>query len=309
MYNRILVALDGSETAEQALTYAQLVARPLLARIELLRVFSPPPAELSDPARGIYLDQVSETFKNLAEDYLKEQAVHLEEVGFSVSTNVLEGDAATIIVNEAEKQPETLIVMSTHGRSGVARWAMGSVTDKVLRATGYPMLIIHSQTTESAKTTGPVGRESELEDIVVPLDGSPLAEQVIPHAVSLSKALGLGITLLRAIPSAAEYFSYMDYPLPNYDELYQPIEEDARQYLEKMKLLVSGLGANRVEARLVYGNAAVAINDCAREMPDSAIAMTTHGRSGVGRWVLGSVADRVVRHAEGPVLLVRAFDP
>jgi len=303
MYNRILVALDGSETAEQALPYAQLVARPLLAKIELLRVFSPPPTELSDPARGIYLDQVSETFRTLAEDYLKEQAAHLKEVGFSVSTNVLEGDAATIIVTEAEKQPETLIVMSTHGRSGVTRWAMGSVTDKVLRATGYPMLIIRSKTTE------PTGRESELKDIIVPLDGSSLAEQVLPHAISLSKALGLGITLLRAIPSAAEYFSYMDYPLPNYDELYQPVVADARQYLEKMKLQVSGLGAPQVEARLMYGNAAGAINDCAREMPDSAIAMTTHGRSGVGRWVLGSVADRVVRHAEGPVLLVRAFGP
>jgi nucleotide-binding universal stress UspA family protein len=302
MYKRILVPLDGSATAEQALPYAQLVARPLVAKIELLRVFSPPPSELSDPARGIYLDQVSDTFKNLAEDYLKEKAAHLKEAGFSVSTNVLEGEAASIIVDETEKHPETLIVMSTHGRSGITRWTMGSVTDKVLRATGYPMLIIHSGSTEPAKPG------TDLEDIIVPLDGSPMAEQVLPHAIALSKALDIGITLLRAIPSAAEYFSYMDYPLPNYDELYQQVVADARQYLEAMKSQVSGLGAPRVATRLVYGNAAGAINDCAREMPNSAVAMTTHGRSGVGRWVMGSVADRVVRHAEGPVLVVRAFE-
>ncbi|MDA0735019.1 MAG: universal stress protein [Chloroflexi bacterium] len=107
MYKRILVPLDGSETAEQALPYAQLVARPLLAKIELLRVFSTPPSELSDPARGVYMDQVSDTFKNLAEDYLNEKAANLKEAGFSVATNVLEGDAASIIVDETEKQPET----------------------------------------------------------------------------------------------------------------------------------------------------------------------------------------------------------
>ena len=302
MYKRILVPLDGSETAEQALPYAQLVARPLLAKIELLRVFSTPPSELSDPARGVYMDQVSDTFKNLAEDYLNEKAANLKEAGFSVATNVLEGDAASIIVDETEKQPETLIVMSTHGRSGITRWTMGSVTDKVIRATGYPILIIHSKSAE------PAGQEVEIKDIIVPLDGSPMAEQVLPHAVSLSKALRLGITLLRCIPSAAEYFSYMDYPLPNYDELYQQVEEDAKQYLEKMRVEVSGLGAPRVQAHLADGNAAGAINDYAHEMPNSAIAMTTHGRSGVGRWVLGSVTDRVVRHAEGPVLVVRAFD-
>jgi nucleotide-binding universal stress UspA family protein len=99
----------------------------------------------------------------------------------------------------------------------------------------------------------------------------------------------------------------MDYPMPNNDELYQQFEDDARQYLETMKSQVAALGAPRVEARLVYGNAAEVINECAREIPGGMVAMTTHGRSGVGRWVLGSVADRVVRHAEGPVLLVRAF--
>jgi nucleotide-binding universal stress UspA family protein len=305
MYKSILVPLDGSEIAEKALPYARLVARPLLAKIELLRVFATPPAELSDPARGIYLDQVSETFKNLAEDYLREKAAHLREAGFSVSANVLEGDAATLVVDEAEKHPETLIVMSTHGRSGITRWTMGSVTDKVLRATGYPMLIIHSTATEPPDQESE--HEIELKDIIVPLDGSSMAEQVLPHAISLSKALVAGITLLRALPSAGDYFGYMDYPMPNNDELYQQFEDDARQYLETMKSQVAALGAPRVEARLVYGNAAEVINECAREIPGGMVAMTTHGRSGVGRWVLGSVADRVVRHAEGPVLLVRAF--
>jgi nucleotide-binding universal stress UspA family protein len=302
MYNNILVPLDGSETSEQALAYARLVAGPLVAKVQLVRVYSTPPAELSEPSRGIYLDQVSETSRNLAEDYLREKAGQLSEAGLSVVTSVLEGDAATVIVDEAEKQPETLIVMSTHGRSGITRWTMGSVTDKVLRASGYPILII-----PSTETVLP-DHEAGLEGFIVALDGSTMAEQVLPHSIALSRALSVGITLVRAIPSAAEYLGYMDYPMPNYDELYQQLVDDARQYLETMKSQVDGLGVPRVEARLVYGNAAEAIHQSAREMPGSAVAMTTHGRSGLGRWVLGSVADRVVRHAEGPVLLVRAFE-
>ena len=172
--------------------------------MELLRVFGPPPADLSDPARGVYLNQVSETLSNVAAEYVEEKAASLKNEGFSVSTTALEGDAASIIVTEAEKDPETLIVMATHGRSGITRWVMGSVTDKVLRATDYPMLIIH------CKEEIPSSPELELKDIIVPLDGSPLAEQVIPHAISLSRALGWRITLLRAIPSRAEYFMYMD---------------------------------------------------------------------------------------------------
>lgn len=301
MYKRILVPLDGSATAEQALSYAQLVARPLLAKIELLRVFGPPPSELSDPIRGIYLDQVSDSFRNLAEDYLNEKAVDLKEAGFSVSSTVYEGDPAPFIVTEAAKVSETLIVMSTHGRSGITRWVMGSVTDKVLQATNDPMLIVRSKEAE------PAAQELELKDIIVPLDGSPLAEQVLPHAIALSKGLRAGITLLRAITPSAEYFLDMDYLPVNYDSLNQELEESAKQYLEKMKVQVSQLGVSKVQTVLVHGNAAGAINDYARGIPNNAIAMTSHGRSGVGRWVLGSVADRVIRHSEDPVLLVRAF--
>lgn len=302
MYKRILVPLDGSDIAEQAMPYAQLLTRGLKANIELLRVYSTPPAELSDPARGVYLSQICETFKNMAEDYLGEQAAILRKEGLSVATVVLEGDAAGHIVSEAEKEPDTLIVICSHGRSGITRWVMGSVTDKVLRATSAPMLIIRP------KADGTLVQNLELKDIIVPLDGSPLGEEVLSHAVNLSKEFGLGVTLLRAIPSAAEYFSYMDYPIPNYDELYQQVEEDAKQYLEETRQRISQQGTPRVEARLILGNAAGAITDYARDVPNSIIAMTTHGRSGVGRWVLGSVADRVVRHSGNPVLLVRAKD-
>lgn len=301
MYKRIMVPLDGSETSEQVLPYVRLFARGLEAKVELVRVFESPPPELADPTRGIYLAQVAEAYRNSANDYLSEKASSLRDEGIETSTKSAEGDPASFIITEAELDPETLIAMSTHGRSGITRWVMGSVTDKVLRVTGYPMLIIHPKEEE------PMTPEVELEDVIVPLDGSPLAEQVIPHALSLASAMGLGITLLRSIPSSAEYFMYMDYPQPNYDELYREVEENAQQYLDEMKVQVTQLGAPTVEARVVHGNAAEAITDYARDLPNSLVAMTTHGRSGVGRWVLGSIADRVVRHSIRPVLLVRAI--
>ena len=140
----------------------------------------------------------------------------------------------------------------------------------------------------------------------MPLDGSELAEQVLPHAVAVANALGLKATLLRVTPSAGDYFRYMDYPPANYEDLSREVDDDAVQYLDNINRRIKLEGVAQTEERLIHGSAAFAITDFAKEMPHSLVAMTTHGRSGVGRWVMGSVADRVVRHSGGPVLVVRA---
>jgi nucleotide-binding universal stress UspA family protein len=310
MYQRILVPLDGSHLAEQMLAWAGVLAKGMQSRVELLRVIEPPPPGLSDPAHGIYPHQVSASAASHAQDYLESLAIPLRQDGLSVSSIVREGSPAPAIASEAAKEPDTLIAMTTHGRSGIGRWLLGSVTDKVLRATTNPLLMFRAYDPENPPEA------VKLQTIIVPLDGSPLAEQALPHAVALAKALKLRVLLVRATPSLGEYHRYVEhYPLDSsstisrmYEEFSR--EEDARamEYLHQVKEKLNRQRVFSAEERLLKGHAAEAIVELAQEIPHSLVAMTTHGRSGIGRWLLGSVADRVVRHSRDLVLVVRATE-
>jgi nucleotide-binding universal stress UspA family protein len=252
------------------------------------------------------MNQMSESDRQQAEEYLAKIAGPLRSAGLEVSSVTLEGDPAAIIVAESEKAPGTLVAISTHGRSGITRWVMGSVSDKVLHATRAPMLMVRC--VESAPSDSLDLREAILREIIVPLDGSELAEQALPHVVAVAKALELKTLLLRVTPSAGDYFKYMDYPPSNYEDLAQEVDADAVQYLDNINRRIKLEGVAQTEERLIHGNAALAITDFVKEVRGSLVVMTTHGRSGIGRWVMGSVADRVVRHSGGPVLVVRAQD-
>ncbi|HEU0022833.1 MAG TPA: universal stress protein [Dehalococcoidia bacterium] len=299
MYQRILVPLDGSATAEQALPYARLLSTGFKASIELLRVIDGPAVGPVDLEHDAVINQLAESARAQAGEYLANVAGSLRAGGLEVVTSILEGDPASIIVTESEKAPGTLIAISTHGRSGITRWVMGSVSDKVLHATRAPMLIVRCA--EAAPSPG-----INFSGIIVPLDGSQLAEQVLAPAVAVAKALGLKTTLLRVTPSAGDYFRYMDYPPADYEDLSKEVDDDAVRYLDNINRRIKLEGVAQTEERLIHGNAAFAITDFVKEIPNSLVAMTTHGRSGIGRWVMGSVADRVVRHSGGPVLVVRA---
>ncbi len=300
MYGRILVPLDGSNLAEQVLPYVKALAQGLRSKIELLNIILPLRPDFKDRSYVRYLGKVSGLARTAAQEYLDKVAAPLRDAGLTVSTTIHEGDAATYIVDEAQEQPDTLIAMSTHGRSGVTRWVMGSVTDKVLHATTNPMLVVRAQ--ESKRPAADV----VLRGIIVPLDGSGLAEQVLPHAAGLAKALGLSITLVNVIAIPQLSYAYANFPTLPYEDLTRIAEEDAKEYLEKVVNRLRQQGVSSVEYRVTPGGPASIITDAAKAMPDHLIAMTTHGRSGIRRWVLGSVADRVVSHSTTPVLMIRA---
>jgi nucleotide-binding universal stress UspA family protein len=135
MYPRILAPLDGSELAEQILPYVCNLGKGLRTKIELLRVFEPVLPDLVDSAHGVYPHRIATSIGDQAKDYLEKIAAPLRQKGLTVSCSVDEGSPASLIVSEAEREPATLIAMSTHGRSGITRWAFGSITDKVLHAT------------------------------------------------------------------------------------------------------------------------------------------------------------------------------
>jgi len=233
-------------------------------------------------------------------------ARHLEKgagEAVKVELMILAGDAAEAIVDYADKSDIGLIVMATHGRSGIRRWALGSVADKVLRATKRPVVLIR------AKGARPDVREKGvLRKALVPLDGSKESERVVPYIANLASNLGVEVTLLQVVAIAHHVYISADAPVqvPYTSEEMEPLKVTAESYLKKIG---SGLGeksiATKCEVRI--GAAAHEIINLADEINADMVAMSTHGRSGVGRWVFGSVAEKVVRSGHTPVLLVRAL--
>ena len=305
MYARILVPVDGSSLSEQVLPYVQQLGLGLSIPVTLMTVVEPSP-----PSIGLHLgssSQEQDTVRHRADHavaYLNSLADAFRSDGVTVSTLTPSGAPAQEIVQEAEREADTLIAMSGHGRSGVARWWLGSVADRVLHTTDAPLLVIRFN--EDERPTHAQG----FSRVVVPVDGSPRAEEILPHVTLITKALGLAIDLVRVVPTWNEYLA-MAAPSENYgsasfEEVSRYNQEEAARYLDRLKEDLSQQGVGPVETHCLRGDPASSIIDVASGTPDRLVAMTTHGRSGVGRWVLGSVADRVVRNSGDPVLVVRA---
>jgi nucleotide-binding universal stress UspA family protein len=300
MYTRMLIPLDGSKLAENVLPYARALAGALDLRIELLSV-----VDLMDFARTTHAGHVRD-FDPIIEAAVREGEQYLEGVarsftGRKVTCVVEQGQADQIIIEKAAGDKETLIGMATRGRSGIHRWLMGSVAEKVLRGATNPLLLVRGD--EEGKSDG----AATLKSIVVPLDGSKLAETVLPRAVELAKKLSLEIVLTRAyqIPLSTYGGAEAAY-IPNPNALMNVVKEEAGAYLEAKVDELRQNGVEKVSSILLLGSGADEIIDLARTTPDNLIAMSTHGRSGVKRWALGSVTEKVVRHSGDPVLVVRA---
>jgi nucleotide-binding universal stress UspA family protein len=298
MYTRILIPLDGSKTAEKVLPYARFIAGALKLPIELLAVVDI--VEMATHVfadRARYLDTMIEDSVRNSEHYLRGIACTFPS---GTKCTVEKGKAEQVIIETAAADKGTLVTTATHGRSGINRWLLGSVAEKVLRGGTNPMLLVRA--TEEGKTDGVMA----LKSIVVPLDGSELAEGVLPTVAELAKTLKLAVVLYRAysIPTGT-YAGGEDYYAVNYEKLLTAMREEAVDYLEKKTEAVKKLGIANVSYVAKEGFAADGIISLARRSPENLIAMCTHGRSGIKRWALGSVTETVVRHSGDPVLVIR----
>ena len=242
-----------------------------------------------------------------AQSYLSSVAARLQDAGITAGTVVPRGEPAQSVIDEASQDDGTLIAMSSHGRSGFARWWMGSVADKVLHMADHPLLLVRSHPRQG------ISGERAPERLIVPLDGSDEAEDVLPHVVTLASRMNIPVDLLQVTISEAEYYQAMSMglrvlppSLPSFRSFSDKVEGEANDYVSNVRRRLQQQGVGNVEARLVRGAPADCIVDLASSYDNSLVAMTTHGRSGVGRMILGSVAERVVRQSGGPVLLVRA---
>jgi nucleotide-binding universal stress UspA family protein len=299
MYSKLLIPLDGSQTAEKVLPYARYLAGKFKIPIELLAV-----VDIAEMAAHLSADR-ARFLDTMVEDGVKHSTVYLRGVattfpGGNVKCSVERGRTEDVIIERGEADSAMVITMATHGRSGLNRFLLGSVAEKVLRGTANPLLLVRA--TEEAKSVG----EAVLKSIIVPLDGSELAESVLPMVAGLAKRLDLEIELFRAfhIPYNV-YAGDEGYYAGNYDEINASVRDEASEYLDKKVDELKKLGVAKVTCVTKEGFAGDEIIAFGRNTPGGLIAMCSHGRSGVKRWVLGSVAETVVRHSSGPVLITR----
>jgi nucleotide-binding universal stress UspA family protein len=293
-----LIPLDGSKTAEAVLPYARTLARKLNLAVELLGVVDVA-ALAVQVSRGSprYFDTIISESVQSSEAYLERIAATFPNANLKCTTE--KGKPEEVILEKAGEKT-TLVTMATHGRSGMNRFLLGSIAEKVLRAATSPILLVRAG--EGANNDG----EAILNSVIVPLDGSELAETVLQSVIALARELGLEVILLRAYKVPANvYASSEDYYPAQYEDIRKELRDEAHNYLEKKVAELKRFGIPKVSAVTPEGLGADEIMALGRKLPDNLIAMCTHGRSGIGRWVLGSVTETVVRHCGDPVLIAR----
>lgn len=295
---RILVALDGSSFAEQALGPAVEIATRAGGRLDLVSVCNPADA-------GAALADVELSLEEAVSGYL--EGVR-ETVGqhsdLEVDTRVLTGYPVAALVEEVEERQVDLAVLSTHGRGPLSRAWMGSVADRFVREAPCPVLLVRPEDNGAAAE---LGEPFKVRHLVVPVDGSEVSEAVLERAAEVARLFDARITLFSAVwrreLTHRDYVPHVEYV--DYDRLLRDRAAAARTELEEIR---DRLRSREIDADAVVveeSNPAQAILGFVdREEPDL-VAMGTHGREGVARALLGSVADKVVRGANVPVLLVR----
>jgi nucleotide-binding universal stress UspA family protein len=297
MYTRILIPLDGSDVAAQVLPYARTLAKKLSVPVELLGVVDPVLlADFSEASGGPELEKLLADEARTMTSYLNTTMVSFEQA--QVKCSVEGGSPADVIVKKAAADANTLIVMATHGWSGFQRWLLGSVTDKVLHGSSNRLFLVR------AGADGKAEGQAVFRTVIVPLDGSELAEKPLLEVADLAKTMNLHVVLMRAyaVPSAV----FSDAAGSYSDAVIAAIKTEVESYLAARVAQIKSMGVERVSSIAKVGYGAEEIIDVARGTPDNFVMMCTHGRTGFQRWLLGSVTEKVVSHCGDPVLIVRA---
>ena len=286
-HGSILVPLDGSAISERSLPYATALAKALHGRLVLMTA-----AYISDiPEHGPWSDEMVARPRETCLQYL---AAIRDRLAVSDAELVVKVNYPYEAILETAKEVDAaLIVASTHGRSGLSRWMYGSTAGNLLHTSHVPLLVAGKEVAETA-ASGFAPKH-----ILIPLDGSPLAEAALPAAMELASAFGAKVTLVRVTPFSAEAFP-MYAPQMYFPRLDEELVSSARAYLEKTQSAL----AQPVEIEVFQGGSATVLLDFVERNAVDLVVMSTHARAGIARTVLGSTADRML-HGHAPVLLIR----
>ena len=302
MIRRVLIPLDGSHFAEHALPYAIAIARRAGATIELVSV-SPPPFS-STHVRGVRILDDADLRAGAAahQRYLDDVAWRIRErYGMPCSELVLVGAVFERLVEHVATSKPDLVVMTTHGGGSSSQSWLGSVTDRMVRDATVPLVLVRP-----SAATDMMGGEPVLRRLLVPSDGSPVAEAVLASAMQLAELYEGELVLLGVVPTPSRLPHSLLLPLlPDVEARVEAAEERLRTHLTACAARV---GTSTVPVSVVvvrHHHPATAISEVAAHEKADLIAMSTHGRGGVRRFLLGSVTDKVLRSSSLPMLVSR----
>ncbi len=309
----ILVPLDGSDVAKGILPYVLQIAGK--ANIPLVLLTAVDPDAIDCPASvmstvstsagepmAICRARIEESSRVHAQDTLHGVAACLKDDGIEARATVTIGDPAEEILRVSEEEGCGLIAMSTHGRNPIGRSILGSITDRVIRASNVPVLTVTPARAKKNREEG-----APLTTIVVPLDGSELAQRALPYVEWLARILSMEVLLARVVRT--EHPTYTDtdlgFKVPAFRE---EVNWEATEYLEQVAQHLRDKGLT-VRSQVLVGSAVRALLNLTHATPQTLIAMTTHGRTGLSRWMMGSVASALVRRSGAPVVVLPAGLP
>ena len=282
----ILVPLDGSREAESVLPYLRDLAPRFGSQVHIL---------------GVGIGGKTRRVNRLLEDYTKRIANGLNGNNIKAKAVTLYGTAADKILDFTAENEIGLIIMATHGRSGITRWWMGSVAEKVISEATAPVLLVRSK---RPSKIGAAGKPKFLQKILAPLDGSDIGEAALPYAEILATNSGASISLLQVVsPPGTVEASLLGGP--DWRKFVKAMHDAGEDYLKSIAGRLSDKGI-KYTYEVITGDPADKIVEYADVKKASLIAMSTHGRTGLARWVLGSIADKVLHGARIPILLVRS---
>jgi nucleotide-binding universal stress UspA family protein len=282
----ILIPLDGSTEAESVLPYLRDLAPKFGSRVHIL---------------GVCIGRKTRRVNRLIEDYINRTANKLHSDNIKAEPVIRYGVAADKILDFTAEKEIDLIIMATHGRSGITRWWMGSVAEKVISEATAPVLLVRSKRPSTTRATDKLNFTHK---ILAPLDGSDIGEAALPYAETIATNSRASVSLLQVIspPGTVEANLLGG---PDWRKFVKAMHDAGENYLKSVAERLSGRGI-KVTYEVATGDPADKIVEYAEDKGINLIAMSTHGRTGVARWVLGSVADKVLHGARIPILLVRS---
>jgi nucleotide-binding universal stress UspA family protein len=302
MYKRMLVPLDGSELAEVVLPYARELAGRLDLELILLHVCETPGYDSQFMCRS-YLEHAAEIIQKQSREVQSKTGAPSGGKAVEVRAEVASGHPADEILRHAEENSIDLVLMATHGRSGVRRWVLGSVADKVLRKSKTPIWLVRANIPEEI-----VHDEWLKRTMLVPLDGSKFAESVLPHVETLAKQRGAQLVSVVLLRVYNKPFVTADYPEPDWEQHVKRIinhfRQEAEQYLAKVEKRLTDAGLN-VRTEVLMGKPAEEIIKYAHNNHPNLVVMATHGSSGLSLWEYGNIADKILHGVSSPIFLVR----
>jgi nucleotide-binding universal stress UspA family protein len=301
MYRSILVPLDGSPFAEQAIAVALTMAEAAHAKVTLVRAWDPANYRYTSELTPPFLD-VAARDKLAAMQYLDSVAARLRQgTAVPIGVALIGGGAPEAIKECLTQQPHELIVMTTHGLTGLSRAWIGSVADAVVRTVTTPVLLVRPLESEGVAPAG------HFERVLVPLDGSAAAEEILTHAVEVggnARFILLRVERPRMMPRHP--YNHTAAPWRMDDEATEEVVTNAYDYLDR---IARSLKARRPDAKVDVDvrfaeRPAVAIVEAALDYKADLVALTTHARR-AARWIFGSAADKILRGTHGSVLVLR----